>query len=182
VSRCRRLSDAVFGRRAKREWRADLTVLPIGVITAVKLDHVIILIDGEHVRHIQPRMSACNGKPATPISDGSGVCQPERLRMFHDTELGCREPQTVDRKWILPGGDRGPRGRHAATECIRVDQRNKCEKGREQRRSTPTRRTQRGIDDIHAAGAGYHGWRACVASARSSSSRALLSSRVRSAR
>jgi GNAT superfamily N-acetyltransferase len=41
--------------------------LPIGVITAMKLDHVIILIDGENVRHIQPRMSACNVKPATPV-------------------------------------------------------------------------------------------------------------------
>ena len=49
---------------------------------------------------------------------------PERLRMIHEAELGCREPQTGDRKWILSGGDRGPRGGHATIEDSRVGQRN----------------------------------------------------------
>ena len=91
------------------------------------------------------------GVTAPPRPDGSGVCQSERLRMFHDTELGCGEPQTGDRKWILSGGDRGRRGRHAATECNRVDQRNQRGKGAEHMESTRPPRTQRGSEDIHTA-------------------------------
>jgi hypothetical protein len=56
--------------------------------------------------------------------DGSCVRPPERLRMIHEAELGCREPQTGDRKWILSGGDRGPRGGHATIEDSHVGQRN----------------------------------------------------------
>jgi hypothetical protein len=59
----------------------------------------------------------CCVQPSHTQNDGSCVRPPERLRMIHEAELGCRGPQTGVRKWILCGGDRGgatPRSKTAA--------------------------------------------------------------------